>query len=421
MNDKTELNLEFQQLQDAYLEAMRLVKKGEVSAAYAALLQLPQPETEEGRELMARIRVIQLFIRALKLLHEQGEATEIESLLKQFLQKSADDEVYSSFRTGATGLLLLVTLGPAGLTQLTEEQQEQLERAGLTQVIYQAKAQEDALEEFKEAITALRAGHEDEFANKLARAEALYRRAAEENPKVRDLIRSYWLSIELMVLLEQQGEALSEFDFERVQGMTALVEQKVTELEQTHANSNIKKMIEWVPQVGKVYRDLSLAFADLAKLLKELMGGQVQAKHSKKLEELGKQLRKIREQITKVQGPGSMIETVREQALAVSSKGLQLISNIRVGLHPSRKLALNIAGIATAFGFLIVVALLFLIGNLFGITLSPALVLMLGAFFGLVTGFGYGAMKFQNFFDLIFFGRGKGDGDSKKGEAIAST
>jgi hypothetical protein len=112
----------------------------------------------------------------------------------------------------------------------------------------------------------------------------------------------------------------------------------------------------------------------------------------------------IRDSATGIQEPGSIVKLARGQLVETSTKALQIINNLRTEMRPTRQAILSVSGIFAAVGFLVVVAIMFLISSVVAVDLNPTQVLYLGAFFGLVIGFGYGATRFRPWLGDIFSG-----------------
>lgn len=405
---------EVKRLGQALDEAMNLLEQSGIGVAYKALVQIPRPETEPGRKMMGIITGMKMFLRGLKLYMEDRPREESKRALEKFLQEAPDDvELFGDKEEGLKlfrgvkeiAKALLIALKPE-FPDITEEEQKQFDRANLAPLLFQVEGLQNSLKVLGDAVTALQLEREDEFASKMAQAETLLEGAEQEHPKMRDFFRSAFLTYRLMILTEQQLGLISQYDFTQARSLVVQSEGLQKELEQLHSNSAMPGLFPWGPEFGKVYHSLNLVLAELAGLIEQVVAGRVSAKTYGELNKLAPLFREVRKEATNISGPWRLLRPARERLLAIPAKGLRIINNLKMGMQPSRKEALSIAGVAAALGFISVVGLIFLIGSLSGVILNSTLVLSLGAFFGLVIGFGYGALRFQGFLAAIIHGGG---------------
>jgi hypothetical protein len=264
----------------------------------------------------------------------------------------------------------------------------------------------------------LRLGNESELQAKIARANQHFKSAEQEFPKMRGVVRAYALGLELVLLVEQQTVALSQFEFDSVPRLAKRADELAAQMKQLYSDTENQGLISWVPPLGETYRTITVIFADLAKLIKEIISDPVNARHLDTLDRLNDTLQDGLKEMTQEIAKHLFIpQTIQNQLLIAFRQGLRIVKNLRVEIIPSRQRVLSFAGLASAVGFLLVMGITFLIGRFTNANLNPTLVLSLAAFFGLVTGFGYGAIHFRGFFHEVFMGRQGRSDEAGRGNA----
>ncbi|KAA0272206.1 MAG: hypothetical protein EDM79_12270, partial [Chloroflexi bacterium] len=210
------------------------------------------------------------------------------------------------------------------------------------------------------------------------------------------------LLLRIAILSAQREKKLYEFELTAAKATSAQITEKINEMQLVYNNSSIKSMISWVPEICVLFLFWSKVSTELTDFLIQMVESGSRLNSLNKLNKLQEKLQAIRNQVIKISQPTYVVSVVQPAVLSATSNGIKFTDNLRTYLRPSRKTVLNLSGLAAVFGFLLVVTSLFIVANLFTISLNPTLVLMLGSFFGLVTGFGYGALRFRDWFRDIF-------------------
>jgi len=383
---------------DAFDEIVAMVRAGDPIQAYELLAGLEEPATELGRRLHQTFRK---YLRAMVLLLEDGSDREVEELLQEVLEEAPEDAVFDPWRKQAEALLILQRYEGG---ELSKDQLAVIREAGFGYRLDQMAILQAGYGLFSEATTALWLGSESQFEAKLARAEARLKTAEREDPKTRDFFRAAWLGHRLVLSILQQADALFMHEFAQVQAYAVQANKQADELKQLHDETAIRGWLSWGPALGEAYGQLANAYAALGVLIRAIVVGQAEDASLDQLARLNQSFLEIEEQAGKLEMPSRLRRIGREPLVGLAKKGRRSVKNLQILTRPSRQKMLSVAGLAATIGFLGVTATLFLIGSLAEVDLSPNLVLGLAGFFGLVLGFGYGALRFENFFIRIFGG-----------------
>jgi hypothetical protein len=245
----------------------------------------------------------------------------------------------------------------------------------------------------------------------MASAERAVDRAGAENPAVRKILDTIFGMAELLTLAMRQQWDFDRFDFNRVSSWVASIEAKSKQVATSEAATKPQIVpMAWIPGLTSVVTSLAQVTERLSRLLQTLLSRGTTAKQLEEISKIEDEIQGQQRILGELKGPAIM-DPWRKLLLGAEGKLLGLTERLSVEIRPSRRMLLNVAGLAATISFVTVAALLLLAGRLTGTELNGGMVLVLSAFFGLVGGFGYGALRFRGFLTSLLFRQGPDGSD----------
>jgi hypothetical protein len=297
-----------------------------------------------------------------------------------------------------------------GVDNLTEKEYQALHPSA-QMFVNQQRVLQAMSPAVKAAVEAVTRGDEAEYANQMVSAERAIDLAGAENPIVKPLLEAIFGMGELLTLAMRQQQDFDRFDFDRVSARVAPIEAKSKQVASGEAATKPQIIpMAWIPGMASVVTSLAQVTERLSRLLQTLLSRGAKAEQLEEVSKLKDEIRGQQQILGELKGP-AFVDPLRKLLLDVDGKLLGLTERLSVEIRPSRRMLLNVAGLAATISFVTVAALLLLAGRLTGTELNGGMVLVLSAFFGLVGGFGYGALRFRGFLTSLLFRQGQEGSD----------
>lgn len=391
---------------DALRQCQQFMSEGRSEEALAALGRLAPPSTNEGKVLWLLIDVMKRAARAM--LHTlAGEQEEALAEWRAIRAEAPPGPALDELRKLADSWILVQE---RGWENLTDDEYGSL-FPQVQMFVNQQRALRAGSPAFKSAWEALSRGDEGEYANQMGSAGRAITRAGAENPAVKPILEAMFSSLELVALAMRQQRDFDRFDFDRVSAGAPAIQAKGKTVASSEAATKLQMVpMAWVSDMARFVMSIGQITDRLSRLLRTLLSSGATAKHLQEISEIQGEIRQQQRVLGELEAP-AMADPWRKLLLDVAGKLMGLTERLTIEVRPSRRLVLNVAGLASTIAFVTTAAVLLLVGRLTGTDLNTGIVLALSAFFGLVGGFGYGALRFRGFLTSVLFGRAPEEGD----------
>ncbi len=356
--------------------------------AYRMLAAIPIPPEDQ-----TRLRVLTRFFKGMALLQEGGDRQEIMALLKEVVDETpALGESFSLIGRSAQ----IALIQAKGATEdLTAEERSLLESAGAGFSLDQRSLFSQAQARIEAAAEARRRGLLDEADDSFAQAEQLWMRAADLFPPTRELTLAQFALVKASWLMNQELESLADFDLETTSSVSARLLAEVDRMVSFAPAGPLRKLYP-TKEAADVLRLVATDVCGLATVLQEALTRGPSAKGLARLQAIEQRLVKARTQASGMTYGAS--DFARAWLLRACTRGAVYARNLRSIVKPPRERVLSLTGLVVGLAFVGIVGATFFMGRAFSVDVNPTFVLVLAAFLALIVGFGYGAIRFRDFF-----------------------
>lgn len=392
--------------QDVLQRCQRLLGQGKPNEVLAALNGAPAPVDADDEVLFAVLGAFKHLARGVGLMYRGSEKEQVLAAFRSYLEAIPDDPDYDEVRAHARGLILLQE---KDVDEIPADDLEELP-ADLQGIARALRAINSASPHLSAAANAMRADDEATYVAEFGRARAIYEQAGAEAPPMAVQFKLLIDVADAFMSTVKQSTSLRILDFDRVTEFQAKISERTENIAARYESFEGTPFIPlgWIPQVSSVFAASAIQMAKAAALFRDLLRHQAATKHADALREIRASLQEQRATLGGLEGPDFMTPTQKGMYQILESVD-DLLERLALEAKPSRQRMVSASGSLAAFVFVATAAVLLFLDQVMGADLDGNTVLGSFAFFGLVSGFGYGALRFRAFLSDFFKPGGKSD------------